>query len=255
MLVRDFYELSDFGTRMEIDIVDNETNEYIFCGDEHTYYDEKKNKHVDEWSEEILNMEVISIFNRSDFNRIELGIKKESKKKMKVRDLLEKWNTKDIDYINVYNEDKKELCLVSRPERWKEFLSEKVLNSELVASSIRKGEECGLLIDIKDEETHDDIYKDKFERNHDDSVDSSIFAKQELDKIIITRKSLVDEIHEIVKNDPNVVIQVVFGSYKDCVVVSSNKFSDSKNLLPDASEKNILNAIKYLIQSNKEEEK
>lgn len=80
MKVRDFYELSDFGTRMEIDIVDNDTNEYIFCGDEHTYYDEKKNKHVDEWPEEILNMEVVSIFNRSDFNCIELGIKKERKK-------------------------------------------------------------------------------------------------------------------------------------------------------------------------------
>ena len=80
MKVRDFYELSDFGTRMEIDIVDNETNEHIFCGDEHTYYDEKKNEHIDEWPEEILNMEVISIFNRSDFNRIELGIKKEKKK-------------------------------------------------------------------------------------------------------------------------------------------------------------------------------
>lgn len=80
MKVRDFYELSDFGTRMEINIVDNDTNECICRGDEHTYYDEKKNKHVDEWPDEILNMEVISIFNRSDFNRIELGIKKESKK-------------------------------------------------------------------------------------------------------------------------------------------------------------------------------
>lgn len=80
MLVRDFYELSDFGTRMDIAIVDNDTNVYIFLGDVHTYYDEKKNKHVDEWPDEILNMEVISIFNRSDFNRIELGIKKEREK-------------------------------------------------------------------------------------------------------------------------------------------------------------------------------
>ena len=48
MKVRDFYELSDFGTRMEINIVDNDTNECICRGDEHTYYDEKKNKHIDE---------------------------------------------------------------------------------------------------------------------------------------------------------------------------------------------------------------
>lgn len=75
------------------------------------------------------------------------------------------------------------------------------------------------------------------EKKHDDNVDSLIFAKKELDKVVIEQKSLVDEIHEIVKDDPNVVIQVVFGSYKDCVIVSSNKFSDFKNLLPDASEK------------------
>lgn len=67
---------------------------------------------------------------------------------MRVIDLLENCNTKDIAYIDVYNEDKKELCLVSCPDRWQELLSEKVLNSELVTFSIRKGEECGLLIDL-----------------------------------------------------------------------------------------------------------
>lgn len=81
MKVRDFYELSDFGTRMEINIVDTDTNECICRGDEHTYYDEKKNKHIDEWPEEILNMEVVGIFHVADFCIIELGIKKESKKK------------------------------------------------------------------------------------------------------------------------------------------------------------------------------
>lgn len=175
---------------------------------------------------------------------------------MKVRDLLEKVYIEDIEYIDIFSEHEDGLCGVLHPERWREFLTEKVLNSEVFKFSPNDtSSELGLNIYIKDEETCNDIYKDKFEKNHDDSVDSLIFAKKELDKIIITRKSLVDEIHEIVKDDPKVVIQVVFGSYKDCVVVSSNKFSDSKNLLPDASEKNILNAIKYLIESNKEEDK
>ena len=167
---------------------------------------------------------------------------------MKVIDLLEKVYIEDIEYIDIFSEDDDGLCGVLHPERWRELLPEKVLNSEVFKISPNDtSSEPGLNIYIKDEETCNDIYKDKFEKNHDDGVDLSIFAKQE--------KSLVDEIHEIVKDDTNVVIQVVFGSYKDCVIVSSNKFSNFKNLLPDASEKNILNAIKYLIESNKEEEK
>ncbi len=167
---------------------------------------------------------------------------------MKVIDLLEKVYIEDIEYIDVFSEDEDGLCGVLHPERWREFLTEKVLNSEVFKFSPNDtSSEPGLNIYIKDEETCNDIYKDKFEKNHDGGVDLSIFAKQE--------KSLVDEIHEIVKDDTNVVIQVVFGSYKDCVIVSSNKFSNFKNLLPDASEKNILNAIKYLIESNKEEDK
>ena len=175
---------------------------------------------------------------------------------MKVIDLLENVCIEDIEYIDIFSEHEDGLCGVLHPERWREFLTEKVLNSEVFKFSPNDtSSEPGLNIYIKDEETCNDIYKDKFEQNHDGIVDSLIFAKKELDKVIIARKSLVDEIHEIVKDDPNVVIQVVFGSYKDCVMVSSNKFSDFKNLLSDASEKNILDAIKYLIQSNKEEEK
>lgn len=77
MLVRDFYELSDFGTREEICVMDEEGHETIFEGYKHTYYDEKKNKHIDEWPEEILNMEVVAIFHAGDFCAIELWTKGE----------------------------------------------------------------------------------------------------------------------------------------------------------------------------------
>lgn len=175
---------------------------------------------------------------------------------MKVIDLLEKCNTKDIVYIDVYNEDKKELCLVSCPEKWREFLTEKVLNSELVTFSIRISEPCGLLLYIKDEETCKDVYKDKFEKKHDDSTDSLIFAKRELDKVIIKQKSLVDEIEEIIKYDPDTVIQVTFGSSKICAMVYSNylRATNFKNLSPHASVKDILYAIKDSIRSVKEKE-
>lgn len=171
---------------------------------------------------------------------------------MKVIDLLEKVDIDELEFIDIYTEDEIALCTVSCPDRWRGFLTEKVLNSEVFKFSPNDtSSEPGLNIYIKDEETCNDIYKDKFEKKHVDSLDSLIFAKKELDKVIITRKSLVDEIHEIVKDDPNVVIQVAFGSYKDCVMVNSDKFSDFKSLLPDSSEKNILNTIKYLIESNK----
>ena len=72
---------------------------------------------------------------------------------MRVIDLLEKWSVKGISYIDIYDEDKKELCMVSCPEKWRELLTEKVLNSELVTFSIRISEPCGLLLYIKDEES------------------------------------------------------------------------------------------------------
>ncbi len=77
MLVRDFYELSDFGTRMEINVMDEEGHETILEGYKHTYYDEKKKEHVDEWPEEILNMEVVGIFHAADHCLIELYTKGE----------------------------------------------------------------------------------------------------------------------------------------------------------------------------------
>lgn len=176
---------------------------------------------------------------------------------MKVIDLLEKWSVKGISYIDIYDEDKKELCMVSCPEKWREFLTEKVLNSELVTFSIRISEPCGLLLYIKDEETCKDVYKDKFEKKHDDSTDSLIFAKRELDKVIIKQKSLVDEIEEIIKYDPDTVIQVTFGGSKICVMVYSNylRATNFKNLSPHASVKDILDAIKDLVRLAEKEEK
>lgn len=120
---------------------------------------------------------------------------------MKVIDLLEKAYIEDIEYIDIFSKDDDGLCGVLHPERWREFLTEKVLNSEVFKFSPNDtSSEPGLNIYIKDEETCKDVYKDKFEKKHDDSVDSLIFAKKELDKVIIKQKSLVDEIKAIFRD-------------------------------------------------------
>ncbi len=174
---------------------------------------------------------------------------------MKVIDLLETVYIEDIEYIDIFSENEDGLCGVLHPERWREFLTEKVLNSEVFKFSPNDtSSEPGLNIYIKDEETCNDIYKDKFEKNHDDGVDLSIFAKQELDKIIIARKSLVDEINEIVKNDPDIMIQVCYGSYKTCISIYYHGSTEFRNLWNGPSEEDILDVIKDLIRLVKEKE-
>ena len=110
---------------------------------------------------------------------------------MRVIDLLEKVDIDDLEFIDIFSKDEDGLCGVLHPDRWCEFLPEKVLNSEVVKFSPNDtSSEPALNIYIKDEETCKDVYKDKFEKKHDDSVDSLIFAKKELDKVIIKQKSL-----------------------------------------------------------------
>lgn len=171
---------------------------------------------------------------------------------MKVIDLLEKWSVNNISYIDVYDEDKKELCIISCPERWREFLTEKVLNSELVTFSNRISEACGLVIYIKDEETVST--RKYFEKHDDDVADSLAFAVRELNKVTVQHKPFMNEIEDIIKNNPDTVIQVTFGDSKICVMVYSNHLRDTefKNLSPHASVEDILDVIKDLI---KEEDK
>lgn len=177
---------------------------------------------------------------------------------MKVIDLLEKADMDDLEFIDIFSKDEDGLCGVVQPDRWREFLPEKVLNSEVFKFSPNyTSSEPGLNIYIKDEETSNDIYKDKFEKKHDDVADSLVFAIQELDKVIIKQKSLVDEIEEIIKNNPDTVIQVTFGGSKICVMVYSNylRATNFKNLSLHASVKDILDAIKDLVRLAEKEEK
>lgn len=194
---------------------------------------------------------------------------------MKVIDLLEKWSATGIGYIDIYDEDKKELCMVSCPEKWREFLTEKVLNSELVTFSIRISEPCGLLLYIKDEEskletfcendivgfTQDDevnlshllegLHKQFIanEKKHDDTVDSLIFAKKELDKVIIERKPLAEEIKAIFRDGFVLSIDLFFRPNETHVIVDgTNGKSVSRDLPFGASDAHILDTIKDLIK-------
>lgn len=161
---------------------------------------------------------------------------------MKVIDLLEKADMNDLEFIDIFSEDEDGLCCVLYLDRWREFLPEKVLNSEVFKFSPNDtSSEPGLNIYIKDEETCNDIYKDKFE-------------KKELDKVIIKQKLLVDEIEEIIKDNQAINIEVAFGLHKICVLVADKDRSHFRNLLPDVSEKDILYVIKDLIRSVKEKE-
>lgn len=161
---------------------------------------------------------------------------------MKVIDLLEKADMNDLEFIDIFSEDEDGLCCVLHLDRWREFLPEKVLNSEVFKFSPNDtSSEPGLNIYIKDEETCNDIYKDKFE-------------KKELDKVIIKQKLLVDEIEEIIKDNQAINIEVAFGSHKICVIVADKDRSHFRNLSPDVSEEDILDVIKDLIRLVKEEE-
>lgn len=203
---------------------------------------------------------------------------------MKVIDLLEKADMDDLEFIDIFSKDEDGLCGVVQPDRWREFLPEKVLNSEVFKFSPNyTSSEPGLNIYIKDEESkletfcendivgftkEDEVNLSNLleglhkqimanEKKHNDTVDSSIFAKQELDKVIIKQKSLVDEIEEIIKNNPDTVIQVTFGGSKICVMVYSNylRATNFKNLSLHTSVKDILDAIKDLVRLAEKEEK
>lgn len=163
---------------------------------------------------------------------------------MKVINLLEKLEIGGVEYIDIHKEDGDVLCSVECTNRWHEFLAEKVLDSEVIKFSIGDDGDCGL-----------DIYiKELHEKKHDDSVDSLVFAKTELDKIVIKQKSLVDEIGEIIKEDPDISVQVCFGSRQTHIDVAKNKKCDFRTLWYGASEKDILDSIKDLIRLVKEED-
>lgn len=176
---------------------------------------------------------------------------------MKVIDLLEKADMNDLEFIDIFSEDEDGLCCVLHLDRWREFLPEKVLNWEVFKFSPNDtSSEPGLNIYIKDEETCKDVYKDKFEKKHDDSVDSLVFAVKELNKVGVQHEPFMNEIEEIIKNNPDTVIQVTFGGSKICVMVYSNylRATNFKNLSLHASVKDILDAIKDLVRSVKEKE-
>lgn len=196
---------------------------------------------------------------------------------MKVIDLLEKVYIEDIEYIDIFSEDDDGLCGVLHPERWRELLPEKVLNSEVFKFSPNDtSSEPGLNIYIKDEERDSKIFTEENrnsllhsleglheqfvanEKKHDDGVDtivnSLLFTKDGVEKYIFKKESFIDKVNKIIKDNQDIVIQISFADTKTCVIVANDKQTDYRNLWAWASEEDILDVIKDLIRLVKEKE-